>query len=134
MSITIEVLSGFNERFREDFKSFFSGVYEKDIMARIIGDLSQFISNDYSKRILFGFLTEDDSVDIKVVYEIKRNVSESVNLRKEDHIETFDFSDNKRQRILILELSPKYTQLDRDSLLDFQRNNLKSGYDKLSGK
>lgn len=124
MALTVEIISEFYEKFREDFESFFVGLYEEEKANSVIGDLSQFLTNEYLDQVIFGFLNEDGVIDPKVIYEvsIKRVLTRGLGRAKE--IEAPEFSEDKRQRILILKLSEKFTKLDRENTLDFLRNSL----------
>jgi len=124
MALTVELVSKFNEKFHEDFEIFFKGLYEGEKADSITGDLIQFMTNEFLDRIIFGFLSEDGVVDSKVVYEvnIKRELTRESGRKMKTEIP--EFSDDRRQRILILKLSEKFTRLDRENTLDFLRNSL----------
>jgi len=124
MALTVEIISEFYKKFRGDFESFFAGLYEGEKAKSAIEDLSQFLTNEYLDQVIFGFLNEDGVIDPKVIYEvsIKRELTRGLGRAKE--IEVREFSEDKRQRILILKLSEKFTKLDRENTLDFLRNSL----------
>ena len=124
MAVTVEIISEFNKKFREDFELFFAGLYGEEKAKSAIEDLSQFLTNEYLDQVIFGFLNEDGVIDPKVIYEvsIKRELTRGLGRAKE--IEVPEFSEDKRQRILILKLSEKFTKLDRENTLDFLRNSL----------
>ena len=124
MALTVEIISEFYKKFIADFESFFAGLYEGEKVDSILGDLTQFITNEYLNRVIFGFLNEDGVIDPKVIYEIiiKRKLTKGLGREKE--IESPKFSEDRRQRILILKLSEKFTKLDRENTLDFLRNSL----------
>ena len=124
MVLTVEIISNFRKKFGEDFESFFAGLYDEEKADSIIGDLSQFITNEYLDQVIFGFLNEDGVIDPKVIYgfSIKRDLARALGKKKE--IELPEFSEDKRQRILMLKLSDKFTKLDRENTLDFLRNSL----------
>lgn len=124
MALTVEIISKFREKFGEDFESFFAGLYEEEIAASIIGDLCQFVTNEYIERIIFGFLTEDGIIDPEVAYDINTKAESIAGLGKGKDIKSPEFSEDRRQRILILELAEKFTNLDRENTLDFLRNSL----------
>lgn len=124
MALTVEIISQFHEKFAEDFELFFAGLYDENKAATVIGDLCQFITNEYVEKIIFGYINEDGIIETKVAYEIDTKSKSIHSLGKEITKKPLEFSEDKRQRILTLELSKKFIHLDRENTLDFLRNSL----------